>query len=86
MCMSRYIFLPSIPLRALSFSPQSPHSHSHSHGSSNRHPKHRPSEFDMDKLRSTMKQLVRDWSEEVSCVLCFEMRILNVTLVGSSRA
>lgn len=33
-----------------------------------------------------MKQLVRDWSEEVSCVLRFEMRILNVTLVGSSRA
>ena len=33
MCMSRYIFLPSIPLRALSFSPQSPHSHSHSHPS-----------------------------------------------------
>ncbi|KAF8965818.1 N2227-like protein-domain-containing protein [Flammula alnicola] len=26
--------------------------------------KHRPTEFDMDKLRSTLKQLVRDWSEE----------------------
>ncbi|KAF8953329.1 N2227-domain-containing protein [Flammula alnicola] len=28
------------------------------------HKKHRPTEFDMDKLRSTLKQLVRDWSEE----------------------
>ncbi|KJA23747.1 hypothetical protein HYPSUDRAFT_184819 [Hypholoma sublateritium FD-334 SS-4] len=41
-----------------------PHSHSHSDGPSKRHSKHRPSEFDMDKLRSTLKQLVRDWSEE----------------------
>ncbi|KAF8179881.1 N2227-domain-containing protein [Pholiota molesta] len=45
------------------------HSHSHSHGShghgsSKRDRKNRPTEFDMDKLRSTMKQLVRDWSEE----------------------
>ncbi|KAI0752760.1 N2227-domain-containing protein [Daedaleopsis nitida] len=47
------------------------HSHSHSHG--NVHPagprvtngkKYRPSENDMDKLRSTLKQLVRDWSVE----------------------
>ncbi|TFY80859.1 hypothetical protein EWM64_g3160 [Hericium alpestre] len=49
-----------------------PHSHSHgSHGHSHRSPGHaspkksyRPSEFDMDKLRSTLKQFVRDWSEE----------------------
>ncbi|KAF8909806.1 N2227-like protein-domain-containing protein [Gymnopilus junonius] len=55
------------------------HSHSHSHAgrgghgghSHRRHEdthdrprKHRPTESDMDKLRSTMKQLVRDWSEE----------------------
>lgn len=40
-------------------------SHAHSHG---RPPaprlKHKPTEFDMDKLRSTLKQFVRDWSEE----------------------
>ncbi|KAF9484269.1 N2227-domain-containing protein [Pholiota conissans] len=45
------------------------HSHSHSHGphgraSTKQEGKSRPTEFDMDKLRSTMKQLVRDWSEE----------------------
>ncbi|KAK0447258.1 N2227-like protein-domain-containing protein [Armillaria borealis] len=44
------------------------HSHSHSHGShsgfhSNPKP-YKPSDFDMDKLRSTLKQFVRDWSEE----------------------
>jgi len=57
------------------------HSHSHSHlqwdndhqrhhgqheGGPNLRKKYRPTEFDMDKLRSTLKQLVRDWSEEVS--------------------
>ena len=36
--------------------------HTHSHGSSN----HGINEGDMDKVRSTLKQLVRDWSEEVS--------------------
>ncbi|KAH9474496.1 Carnosine N-methyltransferase [Psilocybe cubensis] len=50
------------------------HSHSHSHAQpqpghshSNSGPtrgKYRPTEADMDKLRSTLKQLVRDWSEE----------------------
>ncbi|KIM41212.1 hypothetical protein M413DRAFT_27609 [Hebeloma cylindrosporum] len=55
------------------------HSHSHSHsrlhsdrqhhhgrhdGRPNRRKKYTPTEFDMDKLRSTLKQLVRDWSEE----------------------
>ncbi|KAK0184523.1 N2227-like protein-domain-containing protein [Armillaria mellea] len=44
------------------------HSHSHSHGSHNgfhSNPKpYKPSDFDMDKLRSTLKQFVRDWSEE----------------------
>ncbi|KAH9955366.1 N2227-domain-containing protein [Russula dissimulans] len=48
------------------------HAHSHSHGS-HLHPsagsesttrRHRPTNFDMDKVRSTLKQLVRDWSEE----------------------
>ncbi|KAF9036407.1 N2227-domain-containing protein [Hymenopellis radicata] len=44
--------------------------HSHSHGHA--HPEHshshdelyKPTEFDMDKLRSTLKQFVRDWSSE----------------------
>ncbi|KAF7308312.1 N2227 domain-containing protein [Mycena chlorophos] len=35
------------------------HSHSHSHGK-----RYKPTDFDMDKLRSTLKQLVRDWSAE----------------------
>ncbi|KAJ3891403.1 N2227-domain-containing protein [Lentinula edodes] len=47
----------------------SPHSHSHSHSHSQPHshqsPKeYKPTEFDMDKLRSTLKQFVRDWSAE----------------------
>ncbi|KZT65003.1 N2227-domain-containing protein [Daedalea quercina L-15889] len=48
-----------------------PHSHSHnapgsSHGHSDpgKQKKYRPTDFDMDKLRSTLKQFVRDWSEE----------------------
>ncbi|GJJ14703.1 hypothetical protein Clacol_008970 [Clathrus columnatus] len=43
------------------------HEHSHDHGlqpSSSRFSKPHPSETDMDKLRSTIKQLVRDWAEE----------------------
>ncbi|TFY59989.1 hypothetical protein EVG20_g7589 [Dentipellis fragilis] len=48
------------------------HSHSHEHGAYGHGHSHsvpnkpyRPSDFDMDKLRSTLKQFVRDWSEEV---------------------
>ncbi|KAL0564051.1 hypothetical protein V5O48_018006 [Marasmius crinis-equi] len=37
------------------------HSHSHSHGTPK---KYKPNEGDMDKVRSTLKQFVRDWSEE----------------------
>ena len=40
------------------------HSHSHSHSDS-RSSTGGQSEFDMDKLRSTLKQFVRDWSAEV---------------------
>uniref|UniRef100_A0A0W0FG11 carnosine N-methyltransferase n=1 Tax=Moniliophthora roreri TaxID=221103 RepID=A0A0W0FG11_MONRR len=41
------------------------HDHSHDHATSSRRPKrYKPTEGDMDKLRSTLKQLVRDWSEE----------------------
>ncbi|KAG5341441.1 hypothetical protein C0989_010381 [Termitomyces sp. Mn162] len=39
----------------------SPHEHGHSH---DRHQKYRPTDFDMDKLRSTLKQFARDWSEQ----------------------
>ena len=39
--------------------------HSHQHGATNRLNSFRPSEADLDKLRSTLKQLVRDWSIEV---------------------
>lgn len=53
------------------------HSHSHSHEPSHSHSgghshshsagprrKYKPTDFDMDKLRSTLKQFVRDWSAE----------------------
>ncbi|KAH9854552.1 N2227-domain-containing protein [Lenzites betulinus] len=60
-------------------------SHTHSHDSSNdassginkghggKRP-YKPTEHDMDKLRSTLKQLVRDWSEEGRAErdLCYE--------------
>ena len=49
------------------------HSHSHGHGGGGHTHDHDSSdhgtnEGDMDKVRSTLKQLVRDWSEEVSGV------------------
>ncbi|KAG6847774.1 hypothetical protein H0H93_006054, partial [Arthromyces matolae] len=43
------------------------HDHGHDHGhdhSHRRRQKYKPTDFDMDKLRSTLKQFVRDWSEE----------------------
>ncbi|KAJ7075566.1 N2227-domain-containing protein [Mycena belliarum] len=41
------------------------HSHAHSHGGAPRkRGLYKPTEFDMDKLRSTLKQFVRDWSVE----------------------
>ncbi|KAJ6462279.1 N2227-like protein-domain-containing protein [Mycena vitilis] len=49
------------------------HGHSHSHGHNHSHShdgtprnrrRYKPTDFDMDKLRSTLKQFVRDWSEE----------------------
>ncbi|KAI0062566.1 N2227-domain-containing protein [Artomyces pyxidatus] len=47
------------------------HPHSHSHGAHpHPHPheqkrgKYKPTDFDMDKVRSTLKQFVRDWSEK----------------------
>ncbi|KAG1730248.1 N2227-domain-containing protein [Suillus paluster] len=52
--------------------PHHRHSHSHDHANSTPDPrvvsnhrgKYKPTDFDMDKLRSTLKQFVRDWSEE----------------------
>ncbi|KAJ6621039.1 N2227-domain-containing protein [Mycena sp. CBHHK59/15] len=49
------------------------HSHSHGHGHRHSHShdgtprnrrRYKPTDFDMDKLRSTLKQFVRDWSVE----------------------
>ncbi|KAF5350512.1 hypothetical protein D9756_008538 [Leucocoprinus leucothites] len=40
------------------------HSQPHQHGAPNQLTSFRPGEGDMDKLRSTLKQLVRDWSLE----------------------
>ena len=49
------------------------HSHSHSLPHTDdicpdilgKRKQYQPTDFDMDKLRSTLKQLVRDWSQEV---------------------
>jgi carnosine N-methyltransferase len=46
--------------------PVEPHggpSHSHDHGNLSTQ-RRRPTDHDMDKLRSTLKQFVRDWSIE----------------------
>ncbi|KAF8834496.1 N2227-domain-containing protein [Paxillus ammoniavirescens] len=59
------------------------HGHTHSHGHNMqtldpRRPqgqgKYKPTDFDMDKLRSTLKQFVRDWSEDGKSErdLCYE--------------
>lgn len=68
-----------------SHGPNNSHSHSHSGpsgGHSHRHPtskskRFRPTDFDMDKLRSTLKQFVRDWSEEVRNILCSLQKVAN---------
>ncbi len=71
------------------------HSRSHSHGShiipstgqENTRRRKRPTEFDMDKVRSTLKQLVRDWSEEVRLipfVVCVHIP-LKSTLVKKTK-
>ncbi|KAG2340538.1 N2227-domain-containing protein [Suillus weaverae] len=52
--------------------PHHRHSHSHDHANttsdlkaiSKHQRKYKPTDFDMDKLRSTLKQFVRDWSQE----------------------
>ncbi|KAJ7176344.1 N2227-domain-containing protein [Mycena crocata] len=40
------------------------HSHSHDQGTPRTRRRYKPTDFDMDKLRSTLKQFVRDWSVE----------------------
>ena len=53
----------------------SSHGHDHSHNHTiegtkfSRAKKFKPSEMDIDKLRSTIKQFVRDWSEEVRIII-----------------
>ncbi|KAI6120153.1 N2227-domain-containing protein [Pisolithus croceorrhizus] len=56
-----------------------PHTHAHSHDrptrpSDPRKGRYRPTEFDMDKLRSTIKLFVRDWSRDGKTErdLCYE--------------
>src|SRR5258708_33876725 len=63
------------------------HGHSHSHGShvnpstspENARGKKRPTDFDMDKVRRTLKQLVRDWREEVRPA-SFVVACINIPL------
>lgn len=53
--------------------PSSSHAHSHHGGAtilSTPRKRYKPTEYDMDKLRSTMKQFVRDWSVEVYFFSC----------------
>lgn len=57
--------------------------HGHEHGQA----KYKPTDFDMDKLRSTLKQFVRDWSEDV-CISVIR-RVFPVRhefIPGESRA
>ncbi|KAI5996047.1 N2227-domain-containing protein [Pisolithus marmoratus] len=56
-----------------------PHTHAHTHNrptrpSDPRKGRYRPTEFDMDKLRSTIKLFVRDWSKDGKTErdLCYE--------------
>lgn len=48
--------------------------HQHSHAGPSHSHDTRPTDFDMDKLRSTLKQFVRDWSDEgkVEREACYE--------------
>lgn len=69
--------------------PSHNHSHSHSLHGRNHHGGHsnsKPSEFDMDKLRSTLKQLVRDWSDEVLAVFISVRQESDQSLLGHNWA
>ena len=77
--------------------PSHPHSHSHPRlhgdhhhhgqdgGRPNRPQKYTPTEFDMDKLRSTFKQLVRDWSEEVGPYAAVTLPVLVISSISRER-
>ncbi|KAI0311418.1 N2227-like protein-domain-containing protein [Amylostereum chailletii] len=54
---------PATPSRTHSHDPADP-ARSHDHGSRAHNRRYKPTDFDMDKLRSTLKQFVRDWSVE----------------------
>ncbi|KAF8582380.1 N2227-domain-containing protein [Ramaria rubella] len=55
----------SIPRNDHDHDPSSPRGHSHTHAhTQHNHTRYKPSESDMDKIRSTIKQLVRDWAHE----------------------
>ncbi|KAJ7651014.1 N2227-domain-containing protein [Roridomyces roridus] len=45
-------------------SPGDTHSHTHDHTHGKPRRRYKPTDFDMEKLRSTLKQFVRDWSVE----------------------
>ena len=63
------------PMVGLFSGDDAPHAHIHSHGLPNNatpidprkkgQARYKPTDFDTDKLRSTLKQFVRDWSEDV---------------------
>ncbi|KAF9225053.1 N2227-domain-containing protein [Gyrodon lividus] len=74
------------------------HDHTHSHGHNMQTPdprrplgqgKYKPTDFDMDKLRSTLKQFVRDWSEDGKSErdLCYEpmKKVLEEHFEGQDR-
>jgi hypothetical protein len=67
----------------------SQHSHSHDvpHATNGRRKqkRYKPTDFDMDKLRSTIKQFVRDWSEEVSKLFPYTLSEVTDTAPGSQR-
>ncbi|KIJ64917.1 hypothetical protein HYDPIDRAFT_111601 [Hydnomerulius pinastri MD-312] len=72
------------------------HSHAHDHDMQTTDPrrpqsqgKYKPTDFDMDKLRSTLKQFVRDWSEEGESErrLCYDpmKKVLEEHFEGQDR-
>jgi len=68
------------------------HSHSHSHDTQHTHGGSKParvSEFDIDKVRSTLKQFTRDWGAEVSILItnsiAINWRILTICVWKGKR-
>lgn len=77
--------------------PSHGHSHSHEHAAhshggeessskaKSKIEKVKPTDFDMDKMRSTLKQFVRDWSAMVRSVLTYFLRPPLTPVHSSSR-